>query len=729
MSPHRTLRLNPAWLAAALVVVLLTAAACASSQTLERADAHAGNGEWDMAIAFYQQRLKEDPGDQESRRKLLLARSSAAGFHRSQGNKLFAAGDLANANLEMELAVRLDPVNQAALIDLRRITEAIAEAEALDARTETDIEKAISSAAAAPSPVPQLEHSAVGEMTFDYRRARIKEIYRAMARLGQINVLFDPDLDNEPTSFFLGRVDYLRAWDVLTMTQRHFYRVLGPNTILVAPDNQQMRRQYDPQVMRTFYLSNGDAEQISTALQTILQARNVVPVPSLNVVTIRDTAAVVDMAARLVRSLDKAGGEVLLQVEIFEVNRGVMNEWGLSLSDFSTTASIAQGDNGISFDGLSALTNQDVFITVPSLKYQFLKETANFKLVAQPQLRASDGQQSQLLVGEQRPVVTTTFNPQSTVGGSVVPVSSVEYRDVGIVIDATPRVHHDGTITLQLGIQVTAVQENESGAQDQPVFTARTLTTTLRLKEGETNLLAGLLRDDERQIRTGFPILSDIPILRDLFGKTTTEVVQTDLVLSITPYIVRMADITEEDLEAVYVGTEANMSGGSGGGRRNNNRRGRGGGDQGDEDDEARDATPISVQVQPADQVAGVGQRLSIDVRADGDGEVNNVGMRVSFNPQVLRFVEAREGGLLGSDGAETSFQTSGSAQGAVAVGIGRVGNVGGVRASGTLVTLEFECIGAGESGIDVISAALRDAGGRPLPVEFSQGSVRVNGD
>ncbi len=711
---------------AVVLLAMLTAGACASSQTLERADSYSMNGEWDLAITYYQQRLKEEPGDQESRRKLLLAQANAAGFHRAQGNKLFDAGDLHNAQLEMELAVRLDSTNQAAQLNLRRINDAILEATAAAAADKTDIERAIERAEAAPDPIPQLEHRAVGEMTFDYRRARIKEIYRAMGRLGRINVMFDPDLDNEQTSFFLARVEYLRAWDMLTTTQGHFYRVMGPNTILIAPDNQQKRRQYEPQLMQTFYLSSADPEQVAAALQTILQARQVVPIPSLNAVTIRDSAAVVGMAARLVRSLDKSRGEVLLQIEIFEVDRGVMNEWGLSLSDYSTTLSITQGSNGISARDLKGLTNKDVFITVPSLRYQFLKQTSNFKLIAQPQLRASDGQLASLLVGEQVPVTTTTFNPQSTVGGNVVPISGTEYRDVGILINATPRVHHDGSITLQLDIQVTQVQEN-AGSQDLPIFTARTLNTTLRLKEGETNLLAGLLRDDERQVRTGFPILSRIPILRDLFGKTVTEVTQTDIILSITPYVVRMPDITQEDLEPVYVGTENNLSGGSG--SRRGGRRTRGGSEGEDEEDLAAEEDPILVQLLPAEQSAGVGRRVSVDVVVDGNVDINSAGMRISFNPQVLRFVEAREGNVLRADGADTSFQSSASATGSVAVGIGRVGNVGGVIASGTLLTLEFETIGAGESGIQFASAVLRDIDGRPLPVQFSQATVRVNED
>ena len=363
---------------------------------------------------------------------------------------------------------------------------------------------------------------------------------------------------------------------------------------------------------------------------------------------------------------------------------------------------------------------------MPSLTYQFLQQDASFKLLAQPQLRASDGNPAYLLVGEEVPVVTTTFNPQTTVGGSVVPVSSTEYRPVGIEVETTPRVHHDGSITLQLRIQVSAVQDEDAGAQNQPIFTTRTLSTTLRLEEGETNLLAGLLRDDERLVRKGFPIIQDIPLLRDIFGGTEKEVTQTDIVMSITPYVVRMADINEQDLATVYVGTEANISGG-GGGRRGGGRRG-GGDDEEGEGEPVEPQDPIRVSIQPAEQTAGVGQRLRVEIRVDGTLEINNAGMRVSYDASVLRLIDSTEGTLLSGDGAETSFQAS-AASGSVAIGIGRVGDQGGILASGVLAALVFEVVGAGESPLQVVSAALRDMEGRPLPVQFEAGLVRANED
>lgn len=728
--PTELRRRAPAGAVTLLLLAILLPACASGNANLKRADAYGRLGEWDSAIVHYQQILNEEPENLEIRRKLSYAKVNAALMHTAEGQKLARAGDLQRAQLELELAARYDPANAAAMQALTDVNRAIAEKARVDATSRTPIEEAIEASRAAASPVPELQHIAMGTMTFDYRRAKLKEIYRAMARLGGINVLFDPELDNPTTSFFLADITYDRALEILTSTNGHFYRTLAPNTILIAEDSQQKRRQYDAQMLRTFYLSNADAEEVATTLQTILQARQVAANPSLNAVTIRDTADVVKVATRMVNSLDKARGEVMLQIEIFEVDRGTLDEWGMSLSDYGTTLSIAQatgedGPAGISIGDLGSITNQDIFMTVPSLRYQFLKQDSSFQVIAQPQLRASDGQVSALLVGEQRPIENTTFNPTTTVGGNVVPISSIEYRDVGIVIETTPRVHHDGMITLQLNLEITAVQPNAVGAQGQPIFTARTLSTTLRLKEGETNVLAGLLRDDERTQITGIPILSDIPVLKQLFSKTETQVQSTDIVLSITPYIVRMANIEEEDLLPIYVGTENALSGGGTGARRG------GGGRSSDDEDEEDGGSleqrdPVTVSILPGSLQASVGDRLEVSVVAQGSEEVNNAGMRVSYDPRVLRFVEAIEGDVLSSDGAETSFQTSAAASGSVAVGIGRVGGGRGVNVSGTLVRFVFEAIGEGDSTVQVMSAAIRDEQGRPLPLELEPAQVIV---
>jgi len=710
------------------LVALVLLAGCASTggrtDNMKRADRYARAGEWDNAITYYQRVLEERPDDRNVSAQLLRATTSSSQMHRVEGDRAARNGNLQLAQLELELSVRLDVTNQLAIDRLANVNEALEDQRTLRETQRTSIERAVLRSREAAPPIPTLEHQATGPMTFDYRAAKIKQIYRAMGKLGSINVLFDPDMRNGDATFYLQDVEYVEAIDLLTSMQGHFYRVMAPNTILIAADSQQKRRQYSPQVMRTFYLSNADAEQVSASLQTILGARQVMPDPALNAVTIRDTAEVVEVAERMISRLDKARGEVLLQVELFELDRTVMDDYGMSLSDYGTTLSINQqagvvpgNPAGISLADLGNLTTADAFITIPSVRYQFMKQDTSFRLIAQPQLRASDGQSSSLLVGEQRPIVTTTFNPSNTSGGDVIPIATTEYKDVGIVIQATPRVHHDGTITLQLGIEVTAVQEG-TGAQGQPVFTARTLATTLRLMEGETNLLAGLLRDDERTTYTGIPILSDIPVLKDLFGRTERDVLQTDIVMSITPYIVRMADIDDEDLAAVYVGTENAISGGG------RSRRG-GRGNVDDEDESVRELTdPVLVEVLPAESFVSVGDRISLDITASGEGSVNNAGLRVNWNAQVLRLTDIREGGMLRGDGARTSFTSNQAGQGTAAIGVGRVGSVGGVDPVGVIATLDFEVIGAGQTQVQIVSAALRDEGGRPMAVEFEQATV-----
>ena len=692
--------------------------ACATSTGLQRGNTEAKLGNWDAAVRYYQRAVQENPGDKEAQIRLERAKGNAARNHRQQGLQLRDSGDLERALLEYELAVRLVPSEPSYVAGLQELRELVAE-QVIQRGSQTPLEEVIERSRTAASVTPQLEPEVSGPISLNFRRAGIKAVYRALARLGGINVLFDPGLRGEKTGFNVADVSFEQALEILTSAHGHFRKVLSPTTVLIVPDTAANRRQYADQVLRTFYLSNAEAESTGNALRTLLQAQRVAEDLNLNSVTIRDTPEVVEVAERIVGALDKARGEVLLDVEVFEVNRSVMEEYGLSLSQYSTVGTLAQGANGISLQALEQVTENDLFVTIPSVRYQFFKEHNDFKLIAQPQLRASEGQETNLLIGQRVPIVTTTFNPQNTSGGDVIPIATTNYEDVGIIIATSPRVHHNGEITLQLQIEISAVI-GESTVQNLPIFSSRTLSTTIRLRDGQTNLLAGLLREDERTALRGLPILMDLPIIGKLFSSTKQDVVQTDIVLSITPHILRMAEITQEDLEAVYVGTEANISGGGRG-----SRRGGRGGDEADEDDEALQ-DPVVVELLPAELDMFPGRDFRLDINLEGNQEIYSAGLRVSFDPTSVEFLRAEEGSLLNGDGSDTSYQAARASQGNIAIGLSRMGEVGGVLSSGTLATLVFQVLAPGQSEISVGSAAIRSADGQPLPVEFRPARLRV---
>lgn len=712
----------------AVVVVFLlplVMGGCAP-KALERARVEARFGNLDAAITYYEEVLEEEPANLEARVALMQVRARASQMHQKLGLEAREAGNLEQAVLELELAIRLDPANERAQRELRQVEEELAEERRAERARRTPTEVALERARLQEPQLPRLEPRATGTVSLDFRDARIREIYRTLGQIGGVSVLFDSSIQDEVTTFQVEDVAFERALSMLTTTLGHFAKVLGPRTILILPDDPTTRRQYADQVMRTFYLSNADAGNVANMLRNILRSQSVMENTELNTVTIRDTPEVVRVAERIVNANDKPGGEVLLEIEVLEVNRSALQEFGaFFLPSLGGQVSVAQGQSGISLADLGNLSNEDLFVTLPSIRYQLFKTRSDFKLIAQPQLRITEGEPTSLLIGQEVPVVTTTFNPQQTSGGDVIPVSSTTYRDVGIVISAQPRVHHNDEVTLQLDVEVSAVS-GQTGVQNQPIFSSRRITANVRLRDGETNLLAGLLRDDERLAKDGIPWLMDLPVLGNLFSQTREEVEQTDVVMSITPHILRGSQITDEDLETVYVGTEANVGGGLGAGAAARARPGRP--TQPTQPGAAEPPqTPASLALLPARHVVDVGEQIALDVAVEGAVDLNSAGLQVRFDPSLLEFVDAFEGGLLRQGGVETSFQASQSGN-RVQVGMARIGaeDPSGVRGSGSLLTLVFRATAPGSGEIRIDQAALRDAQGRPLPVEMRGATVTV---
>ncbi|MFQ5744617.1 MAG: cohesin domain-containing protein [Acidobacteriota bacterium] len=698
------------------LMLSLLLVACGPPKALKQAEQERSLGNWDTAIAYYQKVLQQDPGNLEARIELQHTKVKASQAHQKEAARLRQAGKLEAALMEYELAVRLDAANETAISELHQVQAELVTKRQAEKEGKTPIELAQERAQLARPPVPQLAPQVSGLISLDFRQVPVTEIYRTLARIGGINVLFDPDLSDEETSFRVDDVTFAQALAMLTAANNNYAKALSANTLLVAPDNPTKRRQYADQVLRTFYLSNADSATIAQMLRALLSARLVAENDELNSVTIRDTPEVVKIAERIIDANDKPAGEVLLDIEILEINRQVMEEYGLSLSDYSFIGSIAQTPAGISLEDLSNLSNEDIFVTIPSVRYQFFKEHSNFKLIAQPQLRATEGEETSLLIGERVPVINTTFNPQATTGGDVIPISSTTYVDVGITITGEPRVHHDGQVTLDLTIEVSAII-GTSSIQNLPIFSSRRLEASIRLRDGETNLLAGLLRDDERIKKTGIPGLMDIPGLGRIFSSTQEEVVKTDVLLSITPHILRRAEITDDDLRAIYVGTEAKISGSTvGPSRAVSPPRGLPG---------TQAAAVLAVT--PSEEVVSVGEEFDLDVTVEGAADAFSAGLRLSFDPSVIEYVDAFEGDFLDQDGAETSFQASQAGAGSLAVGLARLGDAaGGITGAGSLVTLVFRAVGAGTTDVEITSAAIRNAGGRPLAVQMLPATVEV---
>jgi general secretion pathway protein D len=295
-------------------------------------------------------------------------------------------------------------------------------------------------------------------------------------------------------------------------------------------------------------------------LRLVLDARRISPTTANNALTIKDTPERIAAAARVLSAIDKARPELLIDVELLEVDRTRLQEYGLQLASPGSPglngSATTDAARSLTLQSIRNLSQSDVLLAnLPGLYYRLLKTDSNTRTLANPQLRTSEGTSAQARFGERVPVPVTTFAPIATGGTPQQPITSYNYENIGVNIDITPRTHHDDDVTLALKIAVTSISGTGFGGL--PTFGNREINTVIRLRDGETNMLAGLIRDDERQSLDGIPGLSDLPVVGRLFAHTQRTTAQTDIILTLTPHIIRVLDLTEADLRPFRVGRDA----------------------------------------------------------------------------------------------------------------------------------------------------------------------------
>ena len=333
-------------------------------------------------------------------------------------------------------------------------------------------------------------------------------------------------------------------------------------------------------MIRTFYLSHADAQEMVQLLNVIgrVQGSPIVPAfvanKNQNSVTVRATAPLVAIMERIIESNDRPRAEVIVDVQILEVNRSRAKQFGLDLSNYSVTGIFSPEKRPTTGEGGSVTTQPfnlntitagisaaDFYLAVPTAVVRFLESDSQTKLVAKPQLRGREGEEIKLNLGDRFPVPSTTFGSLGGAGSvATQPISSFTYEPVGIIVNMTPRVTFDGDIVLKLVVESSTLgQDVNIAGQNLPSFGSRKVETTLRLRDGESTLLAGLLREDQQRTLTGFPGLMRLPVFRQLFTNNDLSSGQTDIVMLLTPRIVRTHELTQEDVNPVYIGSQQNL--------------------------------------------------------------------------------------------------------------------------------------------------------------------------
>ncbi len=506
---------------------------------------------------------------------------------------------------EYKQASEYDPSNRLISVKVADLDKTIRDrVEA--ARPKPQIQQLRERARAASTPPPLLNFTTpLRRITFN--NTSVRDILNVIGTSTGINVVFDRAYVDRSFTVTLDGVNLEQALNQILGVNQLSYKVLSEQSILVFDDNAQKHAQYDEQVIQTFYLSNSDPTEMAQLLSTVLRPPGVAVQPQIvanktgNSVTIRATAPMVQIFEKLIQQNDKPRAEIVVDIEIMEVNRQRVKQYGLNLSEYALggifspevspagTASITTGTTPAAGGGTSTtasasgrstppsgvtspppfnlntisrgFTTADFYSAVPTAIVKFLESDTNTKLVAKPQLRGAEGTKLTLKVGDQIPIISTSYLPIAGGGAGVNPLSSYQYKDVGVNIDMTPRVTLEGDILLDVTIVNNSRGSDVNiGGINIPSFGNREVTTRLRLRDGESNLLAGLLREDERRSLNGFPGAIHVPVLKQLFSNNDEQIAQTDIVMLLTPRIVRSPDITEADLRPIYIGSQQNLS-------------------------------------------------------------------------------------------------------------------------------------------------------------------------
>jgi general secretion pathway protein D len=548
------------FLASATLAAALLAGACATSSPFRAGQRAEEAQDYDRAVVEYTKAVRAKPDDRATQLALNRARVRASQEHYFRGRRLEATERYEEAVGEFQLAAELNPAFADADAALRATRQKLRTRLAISREGKTELQALVERSRDLAPAGFELPDGVKLPDSLVFSNAGSTMVFRALGRLTDVNVVFDPGFRDAPISVDLRNISLQDALASVTASTRTFYRVTAPRTITIIPDTPAKRREYEEAVVRTFYLSNADIKEVIDLLRIVVDVRQISPITATNAISIKDTPEHVAAAARLIAAVDKARPEVVIEVELLEVDRSRLLEYGLQIASPGTdppgiAGSADANRDGFSLQSLRNLTQADVLLSgLPGIYYRLLKNDANTRTLANPQLRTSEGLAAQARFGEDVPIPQTTFAPIATGGINQQPITSFNYRTIGVNIDITPRTHHDDEVTLALKVSLSSLSGTGFGGL--PTFVNREITTTIRLKDGETNMLAGLIRDDERTVLSGTPGLSDLPVIGHLFATRHKESQQTDIILTLTPHIVRVLDLSEADLRPFRLGRD-----------------------------------------------------------------------------------------------------------------------------------------------------------------------------
>ena len=743
--------------------------------------------DYDTAYEDYLHAHQKNPSDLRYQERLDRMRFQAAAIHVDRGRVLRQNGDIAGALNQFTRALQIDPGNEAAAQEIR-ITRSQDKAPGADlAAPLTGPDTSALRDLADLSPPLELKPLSDEPITLNMVELT-KTVYTALGKAAGLNVLFDPELDtasgNKRIPVDLTNVSLTDALRIVGMISNTFYKPVTTDTIFVAANTHEKHTSLDDLAVQTFYLSN--VSQPSDTTEILTTVRNLLPpdikvyaVASQNAIIVRATLDQLTLVQKLLNDLDRTKPEVVVDVAILEVNRDKIRNLGISLpqsfgitpqANNSTTSTATAGTTSNSAFTLNTLGNMNATnfaVTIGGGTLNALLSDTDTKVLQNPSIRASDGQTATMKIGSRIPIATGSYSAGAATGitAGIGVQTQFSYIDIGVNIDMTPTIHLDHEISLKLSVEVSteAGSVTISGVTE-PIIGQRSDKTVIQLKDGEPCLLAGILSKQDNYSNSGTPGLSDIPLIKYLFGSINKEIQDDEIVFILIPHIVRESMLTRLNTRAIDTGTNteyqlrratveevepesssqaspaptsnttaANAAAAMvqpirqqamppGPGANPPARPARG---------SAVSSPPVMLTLLPANSTQTVGSTFRASVELSNAHDIFSVPLEIQFDPKILQLVNVDSGGLLGGDGQPVALVHRDEGNGHVSVSASRPPGVDGVNGDGVnhegqVCIFTFKALAAGDSNISLVKVGAKNSLQSSLPTVGSQAVVHV---
>ncbi len=588
MSRHRiTCRAASALLLLALLLAPARALADSHGKHFKKGKAFELNQQWDLAAEQFALALSQKPDNIEYRLHMLRALSNAALMFMERGKKLSQQKDYEGAYQAFRQAYSYDSTNEMALARMREMLELLGVPIEKSELPSDEIQKI--SARMEQFKKDALPDRKLSTYKFNYTSdTSLESIIRSIAKLAKLNVVFEDSIartvETKKVKFELENVTAPRALEILFDAQRLDYSIVGPRTIMVYQEAIANKQRYEQLLVRTFYIKNADINDARNVLQTAVGSKQIVPLKQLNALVVRDTEENLKIAEMILDGIDKTQSEIVLDINLYEVSNTALTQIGNQIAapaEGNTSQGVNLGNiGGFGQRGLRAGAAGGLFggpvglaLALPSSALTLLQSKSNSRLIASSQVRAFENETAQINIGQRVPIQTATLptgvgvinpnqpgqpgQPQNFGGFGV---AQFQYQDVGLNVDVQPQVFNE-YVQMKVTIELSGIQAGPSSFN--PIFTQRKIKGTTRIKEGDTGIIANVMRLDKRNTRAGVPFLSFVPILGRALSTPKEEDDAINIVITVTPYILRSPIQTDLDKLSVGPNGTANSYGAS----------------------------------------------------------------------------------------------------------------------------------------------------------------------